>query len=341
MPRPGRDDARRALRLLTLGLAVASAVTLAPLWAPLVMAAWVAALLQPPVRRLQRALRGRRRGAAAIVVLLVVAVLGPLAGVVAAVVVGARELLLEMRAALEGQGTVAGVLLGSGEGAPLTLPQWADLATRYGANAWRALSALVRTSTTVLLAALVFVVALYALAATGSQSYRWLARHAPLPARALARLARAFHETGRGLLVGGGGTALVQGLAATVAYAAMGIPRAALLGPLTAVCALVPVVGTGLVWGPLAVGLAAAGDWARAGLVLAVGAGVLSLIDNFVRPWLTRRGSLRLPTVVVLVAMLGGIAAFGASGALLGPLLVRLTVEALAFAREGRAPDAG
>ncbi len=96
-----------------------------------------------------------------------------------------------------------------------------------------------------------------------------------------------------------GGTALVQGAVATVGYVAIGIPRALLLGPLTSLCAIVPLVGTALVWVPLAVELGATGQYWRAGVVVAVGAGVHSLVDNFIRPLFARYGRLTLPTFVV------------------------------------------
>ena len=247
----------RPLSVVTFVLVGATALTLAPFWAPLVLAAWVADLLQPVVARLQRLLGGRRAGAAAIVVLTVVAALLPLAGIVSSLIVGLRGLLEQTRAALEGNGTLGSVLLGGDAGLDIPTPrQWAELATRYGTSAWGAIAVVVRASTSALLAVLVFVVALFAFASGGVRSYAWLARSTPLPARDLGHLARAFFETGRGLLVGSGGTAFVQGLVATIAYAAVGIPRAMLLGPLTAACALVPAVGTGLVWIPLAIELA-------------------------------------------------------------------------------------
>jgi predicted PurR-regulated permease PerM len=62
-----------------------------------------------------------------------------------------------------------------------------------------------------------------------------------------------------------------------------------------------------------------------------------SIVDNFVRPWLSRYGHLELPLAVVFVAMLGGMAAFGGFGLLLGPLFVRLAVEALEIWRRHRA----
>jgi predicted PurR-regulated permease PerM len=213
---------------------------------------------------------------------------------------------------------------------------WADLVSRYGANAWRALSLVARASASAAIGALVFVVALYTFVVDGERAYAWLEKHAPITREELARLAGAFRETGRGLIVAGGGTALVQGALATAAYVAIGIPRAVIFGPLTAVCALVPFVGTGLVWIPLAIELGASGQLWRAGVVVAMGAGVHSLVDNFVRPILARSGHLHLPTFVVLISMLGGVAAFGATGALLGPLVVRLCVESLAIVADRR-----
>src|SRR5579859_7182393 len=131
------------MRVLTVALCVTAAVILAPLWAPLVLAAWFADLLQPAVTRLERVLRGRRRAAAAVVVLLALGALLPLGGLVAAVVSGVRELLDQVRAALEGHGSLAGVLLGGGRaGARPEVRDWADLASRYGASAWTAVSAI-------------------------------------------------------------------------------------------------------------------------------------------------------------------------------------------------------
>jgi len=332
----------KPMSLLTLALCVAAVLVMAPLWAPLVLAAWFADLLRPALRRLERLLRGRRRAAGVVIVLVTVGALLPLVGVAVALTSAVRELLEEVRAALEGQGSVAGVLFGGAEvGTRPEARDWADLASRYGANAWQALSTIARASASAAIGVLVFVVALYTFAVDGERAYAWLEEHAPIARGDLERLAGAFRETGRGLLVAGVGTALAQGAVATVAYVSMGIPRALALGPLTALCALVPVVGTALVWVPLALELGARGQYWRAFGVVAVGAGVHSLVDNLVRPALARFGHLRLPTFVVLVSMLGGISVFGATGALLGPLLVRLCVEALAIASDSRRNGAG
>jgi predicted PurR-regulated permease PerM len=324
------------LRVLTLGLVAAATLALAPLWVPLVLAAWFADLMWPIVVRLRQGLHGNRRAAAAIVLLLAVIVLVPLVALIVGLVASIGDLVEQVRAALAGNGTLEGVLLGDG-GSPATAPSprdWAVLAHKYGADAWRTASALARASAQVAVGLIVFAVALYALAAERERAYAWLEEHAPIPREAFIRFAQAFRETGRGLLLGTGGTALVQGAVATVTYLMIGLPRAMVLGPLSAICALIPVVGTGLVWIPVAAELALHHDYVRALVVAIVGAVIESLIDNFLRPVIARYGRLNLPAAVVLVAMLAGIAAFGAAGAILGPLLVRLAVEGLAIARD-------
>ncbi|MFI5302437.1 MAG: AI-2E family transporter, partial [Polyangiales bacterium] len=269
--------------------------------------------------------------------LLALGVVVPVSGIVVGASSALRGLFDQLRAALEGRGSVTNALLDeSTREAHTTLRDVANLASQHGANAWRAITAVSRASATVAIDLLVFVGALYTFVVDGERAYAWMEQHAPIAREDLARFARAFQETGRGLIIAGGGTALAQGTLATIAYVAAGIPSAMVLGVLTAVCALVPFVGTGLVWIPLAIGLAVRAHYGQTAVVVVVGAGVHNLVDNVVRPYLARHGRLQLPTFVVLVAMLGGIAVFGASGALLGPLLVRLCVEALAIESERR-----
>ncbi len=331
----------KAMSALTLALCLAALVVFVPVWAPLVLAAWFADLLHPVARRLERLLRGRRRAAGALVVLVLFVVLLPLVGVGVALTHAVQAILGQLRTAIESGGSLGVTLLrGDGGGALSDVRGWTDLLGRVGANAWLAVSTFVRASATAVIGALVFTTALYTFTVDGERAYAWLEARMPLPRAHLARLAGAFRETGRGLLVAGVGTALLQGALATIAYVAIGVPRALVFGPLTAVAALVPAVGTGLVWVPLAAELAVTGHYGRAIVLAVVGAGVLSLVDNFVRPILARYGRLNLPTFVVWISILGGIGVFGPTGALLGPLLVRLSVEALAVLAEAqRRPD--
>ena len=339
---PRSSIAITPMAALTFALSLGALALLSPLWAPVVLGAWFADLLQPLVHGLERLLGGRRRAAGVILALGTVALLAPALAVVASLVSSAIELGGQLRASLEIGGPLGALRAGTAAaagaaGAPsFALRDWADLASRHGANAWRALGVLTRASASAAIGVLVFVASLYTFAVDHERAYAWLEAHAPIPPAALARLAGAFRETGRGLIVAGGGIALAQGALATVAYLAIGLPRALLLGPLTALCSIIPFVGTGLVWVPLAIGLVVKGQYLRAAVVVAVGAGVHTLVDQLLRPLLARRAHLDLPTFVVLLSMLGGVALMGASGALLGPLVVRMSVEALALTAEDR-----
>ncbi|MEO8877725.1 MAG: AI-2E family transporter, partial [Polyangiaceae bacterium] len=143
-------------------------------------------------------------------------------------------------------------------------------------------------------------------------------------------------ETGRGLLVGVGLTGLVQGVIATVAYFALGVPRALVLGLLTCLASVIPSVGTALVWVPIAIGLGLSGRTGSAAILVGIGVLVIGTIDNVLRPVFSRFGKLELPSFVLLVSIFGGLALFGTWGFLLGPLLVRLAKEALIISREER-----
>jgi predicted PurR-regulated permease PerM len=123
---------------------------------------------------------------------------------------------------------------------------------------------------------------------------------------------------------------------ATAIYASLGVPNSILLGLLTGALSFFPGLGTALVWIPIAVILAVTGHVVRAVILAVLGMGVISTIDNVLRPFLARAGQLKLPVAVVFVSMLGGLLLVGGWGLLLGPLLVRLAVEAFAIARERR-----
>jgi predicted PurR-regulated permease PerM len=140
-----------------------------------------------------------------------------------------------------------------------------------------------------------------------------------LGARAEAYLV-AIGDTTRAVLYGLVLTALVQGALAGAGYAVAGLQAPIVLGVLTAVFALIPF-GTPLVWGSVSLWLYLTGaEIAAVGLAL-WGALVVSQIDNLFRP-LVISSSTRIPYILVLFAVLGGIAAFGLVGLFLGPIVI-------------------
>jgi predicted PurR-regulated permease PerM len=339
-------------RVVTIGFAAAllvlAALTIAPLWLPLAFALWTASLLDPLAGWIALRLGNRRSIGAALgtvlVALLIVPIVLALTSVGSSVVAFVRQVMASpaMRSALEAVVSPDASSVASSAGVTdflrANVGRVPELARQHGATAWRAASGFAGAGAVAGLTVFVYFVALYAFLEDGREMWRWAKERSSLDDETCERMARAFVETGRGIIVGAGLTALTQALLATVIYAVMGVPRFAVLGALTFVCAFVPAVGTAVVWGPVAVGLVLKGQVVK-GVVLAVlGAVGISSIDNVVRPLMQRwGGNLRLPAFVLLLAAFGGLAAFGAKGLVLGPLAVRLAAEVLDIARERRA----
>ncbi|MFO0579939.1 MAG: AI-2E family transporter [Polyangia bacterium] len=328
---------RLALRWLLLGLTLAAAATLSPLWLSLVMAAWFAALARPLVDRLARLLGGRPRAASVLTVIFLLLLLLPLVG--ACISLGAQgvEFVQNIASSEAGRSRLIRLVSDkppSGELPHLSADSVIRLARQYGAQAWSGLRLVATKAATILIGLFMFLLGSYTFLIKGDRFSSWLDAHAPIPQQHVRRLAAAFHETGRGLLIGVGLTGLVQGVVATITYVALSIPSALVLGILTTVASLLPSVGTALVWIPVAGGLAFSGRYVAAGILTAVGILVIGTVDNVMRPVFSRFGRLNLPTYVLFLAIFGGLAFFGAAGLLLGPLLVRLGVEALAIARD-------
>jgi len=131
-------------------------------------------------------------------------------------------------------------------------------------------------------------------------------------------------------------TALVQGVLVGVGFALVGLPSPVVFGALAAVAALIPLIGTALVWVPAAGVLLVQGRWVAALFLLGWGVGVVSSADNIVRP-LFISGRAQISTLPVFLGLLGGVSAFGPIGLVVGPVVVALTLALLRFAAEGRA----
>ena len=91
------------------------------------------------------------------------------------------------------------------------------------------------------------------------------------------------------------------------------------------ILSLIPVVGAGLIWAPVAIYLFATGDWGKGLILTGFGAGVIGLVDNLLRPVLVGRDT-KLPDYLVLLSTLGGFAMFGMNGFVIGPLVAALFV---------------
>jgi predicted PurR-regulated permease PerM len=132
----------------------------------------------------------------------------------------------------------------------------------------------------------------------------------------LSRFAAVSRATIGGALV----VAAVQGAMGGLTFWVLGIPAPIFWGVVMTVLSFLPAVGASLVWGPAAVILALTGSPIRAVILVAVGALLIGLVDNVLRPVLVGRYT-RLPDFLILVSTLGGLAVFGLSGVVIGPVI--------------------
>lgn len=327
----------RPLRWIVVLLCIAALVTLQPFWVPIVLAVWMAVLARPLHRIVAKRIHRRRGAAALLTVLLAITFLVPLLIITLSLSGAALELGQRLLSSKNGADALR-LLASDGTGPSLDLQkwdtqQWLELAKRHGASALGLAKTLFGAVTVIALGVVAFVSVFYTLLLEGPQLHEWLLIHAPLPRGQFHRLTSVFDEVGRGLLVGVGLTALLQGAVATVGYVVCGVPQPLVLGLVTIFASLIPSVGSGLVWAPVSLGLLLVGRPGAAAAMLAIGC-VVAVVDNVMHPLLARYGQLRLHGLLLFIAMLGGIAIFGAGGLLLGPLFVRLAVEGLNMLRE-------
>lgn len=325
----------RVIPWLALGVAAVCAVVVWPFLPWVLLALWSAALARPAQAWLTRKLGHRRRVAAFVTTIGLVLAIAPFVIVLALFVVDAVDLARRNGAGDQIQSFLTA--LGDRQGSGHRPADWLELVLLQGERAWALGQQVAGTTARIMIGLVIAIGGLYGLLVDGERWYRWFEAHAPVAPDALRRLASAVIETGRGLAFGVVGAGLVQAVIAVTLYIALGAPQPLTLGVLTFACSLLPAIGTALVWVPVAIAFAVTGHQTAAIVLFAAGILLIGTIDNLVRPYLARRGQLRLPTIVVALGMFGGVAAWGARGLILGPLALRVLKELLAIWREQRA----
>ncbi len=119
-------------------------------------------------------------------------------------------------------------------------------------------------------------------------------------------------------------TALAQGFVAGLGYWWTGIPAPMLLGALTALAALIPF-GAPFVWVTVSVLLLAEGNYLDGIILFLWGTLAVSSVDNLVRPMVISNAT-RIPFLLVMFGVLGGLTAFGLVGLFLGPVILAVLI---------------
>jgi len=149
----------------------------------------------------------------------------------------------------------------------------------------------------------------------------------PLPEGKYKLIFRRFEELTKGIVLGQIVVGIIHGFLAWGAYSFLGVGNPVLWAFLTSILSIIPVLGAGLVWFPIAVYLILLGlpvGLAWKGIALMVyGFLVMSMIDNLLKPKIIGDNA-NVHPLIVLFGILGGIQLLGLPGILIGPLILAL-----------------
>lgn len=327
---------------------IGAAMVTAPLWIAIVLGGVLAISTYRPYQLLARKLRGHTSWAAGLVTLaagLLVAVAG------SSVLVTFTNELMKLVAHLnepEGSGALPGLI---GERPTRALEHmgvdtsklhvWAEEQLEAAASfAASTAGVVLRTTSEALLGLIIALLTMYYMLLEGPGIARRIERVAPLEPRHTRALFAEAREVARTAFIGTIATAIVQGVFGGIGYAVLGVPQPILWAVATGLASFVPVVGTMIVWVPIAGYLLMEGHPVRAIVLIAWGVLVVtSLADYVIRPRIVGGRGHGHP-LITLIALLGGIEVFGLAGLIIAPIMMSVFLAAFhLYEREARAGE--
>jgi predicted PurR-regulated permease PerM len=172
----------------------------------------------------------------------------------------------------------------------------------------------------------------------GQSMLMHLMRLVPMDPERRGRLLHYLSDVSMAVIFGHALTAVIQGALVGIGFAIAGMPSPVVFAVFAAIAAFIPAAGTGFVLVPAVIWLAVSGQWGWA-IFMGVWTALVGTSDNVLRPYLTRQRA-SVSTLTVFVGVIGGVAAFGFIGSLIGPVVLALIVALLRFAeQEVRKPE--
>lgn len=163
----------------------------------------------------------------------------------------------------------------------------------------------------------------------GDRFVRWLRQVTPMPPMVIDDLLASTRDITRAVLAGHVLVAIIQGVIAGLGLLAVGIPNAVFWTFVMIVLALIPIIGTFVVWAPASAYLFANGNTVAAVALFVYGTIVVGISDEYLRPVIVDRYAKVSPSVII-IGVIGGISAFGFMGLFVGPIIVgilKVTIE--------------
>ncbi len=178
-----------------------------------------------------------------------------------------------------------------------------------------------RNLTSFIFKSVIMVVALFFFFRDGKEICEELISLIPMKESEKYKISTIFTDTIDAVIMGSIAIAAVQGLLVGLIFWVLGISYPVIAGAVSFVLSMVPLVGTVIVWAPVGIYLLFTGAVVKGIILLLFGALVISTVDNVLRP-LIIGGRVRLPTLFLLLSIIGGVQYFGFSGVVLGPVLL-------------------
>ena len=332
------------LLALLIGAVALSYFIFEPFLTPLILAAVFAVVLQPLYLHVASFIpRWPSLASFVTVIITIVGILVPLSLVGTQIGIESRDLYLQLsdrETRTQIQSVVASLDDMVSDRFPAARGFSNDLSANLSTYAQTALQWLIQhvgtaasSAASVVLKFFLFFIALYYLLRDGVRLKEKLIELSPLKdtydESIFDKLELAVNSVIRGNL----SIALIQGVLTGIGFTIFGVPNSVLWGTVAAIAALIPGLGTGLVFVPTILFMYFAGD-TTAAIGLAVwGVLAVGLIDNFLGPQLIGRG-VNLHPLLVLLSVLGGLSFFGPIGIFLGPLSLSLLFAFLSIYSE-------
>lgn len=169
---------------------------------------------------------------------------------------------------------------------------------------------------------------LFVFFADGEKAYRAVLGLLPLEEGHKQVLANEVRLVISATFLGQIATSCAQGLLIGIGFWIAGIENPAFWGLVAVGVTLVPVVGGPLMYVPAGIALLAGGNMGKGIFILAFGVGIVSMIDNLIKP-LVMRGKVNIHPILLALSLVGGGLWLGASGIIIGPLVIVLMLACL------------
>jgi predicted PurR-regulated permease PerM len=192
---------------------------------------------------------------------------------------------------------------------------------------------LIGTATRLVLNLTIALFGLYYLLLRPGETWAAVRPHIPFSAPNTEILRQRFRNVTVSTIIGTGLVAAIQGALVGVAFWAAGLSNAVFWSVVTMVFAILPIVGSGMVWGPAAIALGLGDRWGWAVAMIVWGLVAVGNVDYVVRPLVFKRWA-NIHPLVTLIGALAGVPYFGLLGLLIGPLALSYFFELLRMYRE-------